>query len=166
MIHRTASACALAVPAGIGPARVVEFFSVSGRVATSHGGSPVGVRVDLFLDLDRDRDGERHRLETVPVRPSADGTSRAVLAVDPRDVELDDLSDATALASRHRNGGFRALLGDAPPVAVLRFEREGHGSVVCRRLVTSAELTSDAVLAPLTAVGCSDAGCGSADGSR
>lgn len=161
--HSAMSAAVLCVVAGVGNAHAVDLFRVSGRVATTDQVSPEGVEVDLFLDLNRD--GERHGLETVRTQVNADGTYRAVLAVDPRDVDLDDLTFASGLVGKYRNGGFPALLGDSPLVAVVRFERAGYGGVSRRLAVTIGELTADAVLAPLAPVGCTNDACTAGDGS-
>jgi hypothetical protein len=144
-------------------ADAAPLLDVSGRVALLDGAAPEGVGVTLGLDLDRD--GTLNSFELVQAKVGADGSYAISYSPDPLKVDLKFLQFVTKLVAEVDARGFDAVLDDGPLPVILRFEREGYGTIV-KRFTTLSDLPRlDAVLAPLAAVACDAADCMAADGS-
>ena len=144
-------------------ADAAPLLDASGRVALLDGVAPDGVRVTLGLDLDRD--GTLNSFELVQGEVGSDGSYAVSYSPNPLKVDLKFLQFVTKLVADIEARGFAAVLDDGPLPVILRFEREGYGTIVKRFTTLSAVPRLDAVLAPLSAVACDGAGCMAADGS-
>ncbi|HEV8550925.1 MAG TPA: hypothetical protein VGQ57_17885 [Polyangiaceae bacterium] len=151
-----------------GHALAEPLVDLTGRVALLDGAVPGGVRLTLGIDIDRD--GKLNSFELVQASVADDGSYAASYEpeTDPTKYGLDDLKFAkfiATLVADYEARGFDALLDDGPLPVIVRFEREGYGTIV-KRFTTLTDLPSlDVVLAPLAKVACDGADCMATDGS-
>jgi len=159
----TGSLVVLGVLAVSAASRAQTLLDTSGRVKLLDGAIPSDVRVTLGLDLDRD--GELNSFETVRGTVADDGSYSVRYTPDPTEVDFEFIQFVSELAADYAARGFDAVLDDGPLPVVLRFEREGYGTVT-KRFTTLSDVPSlDVVLAPLAPVHCAEGGCMAPDAS-
>jgi MYXO-CTERM domain-containing protein len=146
-----------------GSAGAEPLLDVTGKVALLDGTAPDGVKATLGMDLDRD--GTLNSFEQVEADVAPDGSYAISYTPDPGDVDLEFLVFVTGLLADYEARGFEAILENGPLPIVLKVEREGYSTVIKRFTTISQTPTLDAVLAPLSSIGCADGRCAATDGS-
>lgn len=146
-----------------GGAGAQPLLDVTGKVALLDGVAPGGARATLGMDLDRD--GTLNSFEQVEVDVADDGSYAISYTPDPSDVDLEFLVFVTGLLADYQTRGFDAILEDGPLPIVLKVEREGYSTVIKRFTTISQAPTLDAILAPLSGIGCADGRCAASDGA-
>lgn len=149
--------------AGSAGAQTEPLLDVAGRVSLLDGVAPGGARATIGMDLDRD--GTLNSFEEVEVEVADDGSYAVSYTPDPTEVDLEFFSFVAGLLADYEARGFDAVLDDGPLPIVLKVEREGYSTVIKRFTTFSQTPTLDAVLAPLSSIGCADGACAASDGS-
>jgi hypothetical protein len=138
-------------------------LNLVGRVGLGDAQPPTGVQIKLQIDLDRN--GTFDSFETVTATSDSTGNYSVSYGLDPSTVDLNFVTFVVGLLAKYRSGGFDALLGSGPLPMSVTFEREGYSPVTKRLSTMFSAPSMDALLAPLTKVGCSTTACQSADGN-
>lgn len=148
-------ACAWSAPAMA--LSVPKLFEAGGTVHLSDGGSATDVSVEVRIDLTRD--GTISSFERASGKTGAEGSWSIPVKPDVSSVSLSQISELTSLANAFNKGGFDALLDGRPMRGTILFSKRGYSTVVKNFNAQSATLALDAVMTPLSPIGCSEAGC-------